>query len=257
MDYYFISAKTYACGCLVGINQAPILKDFTGNGASIERSINSMLLEGKNILNISAFWPPEKNYQGGEAEVHAQVFLAKKGINMPTPENVLAELSFPNETAPEVYPRILEIEFEIKNHTNPLLDDLVAKEELTASDKKEITNTISKFAKANQSLDAERIWELGKRKYLAAALANGMSESTAKSNLEDQMKIFSHDPGSITLELDFENTVYHPAYNRKIYFVHTIPNMRGTFKLGKEGKTYGARFEIGVGFASEGWKIVI
>jgi hypothetical protein len=257
MDYYYFKAKSLFCGSIVGVNQAPIVKDFAGNGASIERGINPFLLEGKNTLNISAFWPPDKSYQEGLTEVFTEVFLAKKGVDMPTAERILAELSFPNKTNPERYPKSLTIEFDIKNHPNPLLDGLLAKEELTQSDKKDINNVIEKFAKACQNLGTDKIWELGKHKYSAAAIANGISEAVAKTNLDEQMKMLTRHQGVVTLESDFENTIYHPAYNRRIYFVYTLPNMSGTFKLGKEGRTYSARFEVGVGFSNEGWQIVI
>ena len=194
-DLYYLSMRSNAVGCVLGVNDVPLVVDSDGEGYVTDVPILLWLKPGENRLTAYMTWPDGVPYEPGTAELEASVFLHDPSQEAPTPLDTLASFSWPIPGVPEAYPFPFERPFVVSRPiATELWDRAEVIEELTDEDKRQIVALVEKLRAVIDAKDAEGAYALQEFKYTEDAVAEGKPpERIREAVIEQYQWLFEQD----------------------------------------------------------------
>ncbi len=194
-DLYYLSMRSNAVCCVLGVNDVPLVVDSDGEGYVTDVPILLWLKPGENRLTAYLTWPDGVTYEPGKAELEASAYLHDPSQEAPTPLDTLASFSWPLPGVPEAYPFPFERPFVVSRPiATELWDRAEEIEELTDEDKREIVALVEKLRAAIDAKDAGGAYALQEFKYTEDAVAEGKPpERTREAVIEQYQWLFEQE----------------------------------------------------------------
>lgn len=252
--YFYLKASVAGCGVIAGVNKAPILVDFEGNGRQTLLPVNEFILGGENTFNLDLFKPVGGQVEKGQSSFEGEVFLADPAQRVPTPLATLRKVRFPSEVLPEVFPQVRSFPFEVRDYENPVLAYVEPIEEPTPQDVASVRQLIDTFFEAVQASDFDKIIALNERKFQIRSAVYYMPPERFAAGIPRQFGLL--EAATSTLRLVCEDLQMRPIFNGSVFHVDGLRGM-GSFRIEREGTDESARFNLYVGKYRGEWTILL
>jgi len=254
-EYYYLSVKTKDVKFIMGINNAPLIRDDEGDGIITAEPVSTWLIKGENTLSINLYKLDDKS-KTRSPSVEVQLYLHDSAFTTPTPKKVIAEYYYPprkDEKTTE-FPLSKSISFNFPvNVGTQLWKEAETLSDVSENDKNEIIVLIKALETSLLNKDISSTISLQKYKIQDDALAEKKPVEQLENATRKSYEWLNEQRGLTINNITLNDTSFKICCKNKVVFVSRI---NGTDALQLESDDLYFDIPIFVSKINKKWTIV-